>query len=553
MCAWTPTSALAQAVWAAGFEYDPAQDIIFSRMDPLQRNFGYAYGYDVLALAMSADIDCEPIFFDYAGKHWMIELWKGQYGLETGCEIGVYTRPIGFTNPVYALLDSTIGQRPGDATASHNLFYDCASNADRLTLKSTLRRNGTTLFTRGAEVHWWLTGFKWGVNSDPAQLEMDVEITLKDTAMRDAFLGGIAGRNYTNQTVNGTTVSFTFDQPKAVPQPPKPAALLTQIRDDNQVIVDAYNALGFPSNDPNVVQAEFLNVVGLAMLHVADFYGMAASQLAIEIGKDISSIVTALTDAFGVAASEVEEWLNGASQAFATWVADIEKYLNLPLDFSCYVEIDNTKGQSDLLLTGQTADSGSFKAGPPSWIPRGMTGRLVLQDPKPSIFGSKGSATYRYADTNLTMRTVVFAFECPTGFDPNKASSSRAEWKCFAKSSDRNNAWSTTVPGGGHPLFVDYVTAGGQPRQPGGERLVTQSRRAVGGKVLALCHPGESWSPRSVADAIADIRRGDYSYVAVDPAGHRSSISVVRGRHGAYLRTRPDTTAANNLDELPPC
>ena len=553
MCAWTPTSALAQAVVAAGFEYDPAQDIIFSRMDPLQRKLGYGYGYDELALAMSADIDCEPIFFDYAGKHWMIELWKGQYGLETGCEIGVYTRQIGFTDPVYSLLDATVGQRPGDATPSHNLFYDCAANPDRLKLKSTLRRSGVTLFTRGPETHWWLTGFKWGVDSDPANLAMDVEITLKDAAMRDAFLGGIAGRIYTNQTVNGTTVSFTFDQPKAVPQPPKPAAVLAAIRADNLAIVNQYNALGFPSNDPNVVQAEFLKVVGLPLLHLADFYGQAASQLLIELGKDISSVVAALTDAFNVAASAVEGWLNGASQAFETWVGDIEKYLNLPLDFSCYVEIDNTKGQSDLLLTNSTADSGSYKAGPPPWIARGSTGRLVIQDPKPSFSGSKGSATYQYADTNLAMKTVVFKYECPFGLDPNKASSNQTEWKCFAKSGDRNNAWSTTVPGGGHPLFVDYVTAGGQPRQAGGERTVTQSRRAVGGKVLALCHPGESWSPRSVADVIADIRRGDFTYVAVDPAGHRSAIGVVNGRHGAYLRTRPDATAANNLDDLPPC
>jgi hypothetical protein len=64
-------------------------------MDALQRNFGYAYGYDFAALGMSFILDCEPIFFDYDGKHWMIELWKGQYGLESGCEIGVYTRPIG--------------------------------------------------------------------------------------------------------------------------------------------------------------------------------------------------------------------------------------------------------------------------------------------------------------------------------------------------------------------------------------------------------------------------------------------------------------------------
>jgi hypothetical protein len=50
-----------------------------------------------------------------------------------------------------------------------------------------------------------------------------------------------------------------------------------------------YNSSHFPSNDPNVVQAQFLDVVGLPLLNVADYYGMAASQLAIEIGKDAAA------------------------------------------------------------------------------------------------------------------------------------------------------------------------------------------------------------------------------------------------------------------------
>ena len=120
---WTPTSALGSAVYAAGFLYDPDQDIIYTRMDALQRGFGYAFGYDAAALGINAVLDCEPIFFDYDGRHWMIELWKGQYGLETGCEIGVYTRLIGSAGAGYALLDATVGQRPGDGVPSHNLFY----------------------------------------------------------------------------------------------------------------------------------------------------------------------------------------------------------------------------------------------------------------------------------------------------------------------------------------------------------------------------------------------------------------------------------------------
>jgi hypothetical protein len=460
---WKPTSPLGYAVYAAGFLYDPDQDIIYSRMDALQRSFGYAYGYDAAALGMSAVLDCEPIFFDYDGKHWMIELWKGQYGLESGCEIGVYTRSIGSSDPGYALLDATVGKRPGDSVASHNLFYGCAADGDRLEMSATLRREGEPLFTRGPEEHWWLTGFKWGVLSEPKQLSVDVSITLKDSAMCEAFMAGIAGRPYPNLKVEGTTVSFTFAEPFAIPQPPKPEPALAAVETANRAIVSAYDALGFKTNDPNEVSADFLAVAGLELLHLTDYFGLVASQLAVELGRDMSSVVAALTEGFGVAASTVEGWFSAVSQSFAAWVSAIEEYLHLPLDFSCYVEVDNTRGSSDLQLTGQSAAYGSYVARPPSWIPKGTIGRFVLQDPKPSIHGSEGSVTYNYSDAGLRTRTVVFSYECPTGFLDNKASSNQPEWACFAKSSSAGKPWSRSVPSGGHPLFVGYAIGGGEP------------------------------------------------------------------------------------------
>jgi hypothetical protein len=549
---WTPTSALAQAVYAAGFQYDPDQDIIYSRMDATQRSLGYAFGYDDAALAMNAVLDCEPIFFDYDGKHWMIELWKGQYGLETGCEIGVYTRPIGSTGLGYALLDATIGQRPGDGVPSHNLFYNCASDVDRLQLSATLSRDGTVLFSRGPEPHWWLTGFKWGVLSDPSQLSVDVAITLKDDAMRDAFLAAISGRPYPNLQVTARTVSFTFAEPFARPQPPRPAPILAAVETANEAIVSAYNSLGFPNNDPNVVEAEFLGMTGLGILHLADYYGLAACQLATEIGESAASVVTALVDGFGVAASTIETWLNGVSREFTSWVSAIEQYLGLPLDFSCYVVIDNTKGSSDLLLAGSTATSGSYVVSPPSWIPQGAVGRFVIQDPKPSIFGSEGTATYTYCDADLVTLAVELSYECPTGFAPNKAAASRDEWSCFAKSGDPNDPWSSTVPGGGHPLYVTFVIAGQAPAD-GSRRRVTGTRKDSRGDVTHLCGgPNAGWDLVTVADAITQIRSGTVAYFT-DIDGTEASVHVVESRGRPYLRTDPDATVTNNLDELPDC
>ena len=161
MSNWTPNnSKLASAVDAAGFWYDPVQDIIYSRMDPVQRKFGYTYGYDASALLMGMAIDCEPIFFKYGGKTWMIELWKGQYGLMTGCEIGIYNRsPSEDASPVYKLLDQIVGKRPHDSRPGMerwnqmgNFFFDCANNDERLEMSFTLYRRREKLeelFSRG--------------------------------------------------------------------------------------------------------------------------------------------------------------------------------------------------------------------------------------------------------------------------------------------------------------------------------------------------------------------------------------------------------------------
>ena len=278
---WTPTSLLANAVDAAGFLYDPRHDIIYSEMNPLQRNFGYAYGYDAAALAMTAIIDCEPIFFDYAEKHWMIELWKGQYGLETGCEIGVYNRPINSTSSLgYALLDATIGARPGDTNPSHNLFFNCANDNELLVMSSTLYKNGQPLFFRGPEKHWWLTGFKWGIYSRPDELTMDVSITCLDATMRTALVNALQGMGYSVRTF-ATTVSFRFATPRS-PQPRLDTPTAVQAAETTaQGLVSAYAALGLASNDPNTVPDAAINtIMDSISIYSAEFFTGVVADLA---------------------------------------------------------------------------------------------------------------------------------------------------------------------------------------------------------------------------------------------------------------------------------
>lgn len=194
----TGNSELDKLLAVAGYAYDETQDIFYSTLDPWQRNLGYCRLYDEAGAPLSMIMDCEPIYFDYQGEKWLIEFWKGQYGMVTGGEIGIYTGGIDL---------NILG-------IWHDTLYKCASNEDLLQMSYTLKKNGKKLFTR-EDNHWWLTGFVLGEFSEPKELTMDLTITLKDAAMLEAFVSGLKDAGYSSDefTVSGNTVSLTFDTP----------------------------------------------------------------------------------------------------------------------------------------------------------------------------------------------------------------------------------------------------------------------------------------------------------------------------------------------------
>jgi hypothetical protein len=235
---WKPVSAVAHAVYESGFEYVPALDIIKSRLNAWQRYMGYCWAYDIGAPPASMIIDCEPFYFDYDGKRWMIELWKGQYGLETGAEIGLYHAP------------------PNGKIGDQMRFFSCASGSDLLNMQFELSQGDKLLFKRGPERHWWLTGFKWGVfTKDPSDLTMKLQIDgFPSQEMRDSFADSVRAKHYSVVlTGDPRGIRFAFD----VPHTPQPAsrALASLAQKNNEWLVNLYNAYkssqGFTNNDPN--------------------------------------------------------------------------------------------------------------------------------------------------------------------------------------------------------------------------------------------------------------------------------------------------------------
>lgn len=186
-----------------GYAYDFHQDIFYTVINAWQREMGYTRLYDEAAAPSSMIIDCEPIYFEYDNKRWMIEFWKGQYGMTTGFEIGVYhTNGPDLSNKYF-----------------NWTFYDCADDRNMLKMEFTLTKNNKIIMSRKG-IHWWLTGFKLGEFSEPWELQGSISITLKDFNMRNAFLEGLKRSGYRRREllVKGKTVSLTFGEPNT-PQP----------------------------------------------------------------------------------------------------------------------------------------------------------------------------------------------------------------------------------------------------------------------------------------------------------------------------------------------
>ncbi len=178
-----------------GFAYDEKQGIFYSRMNCWQRRVGYCRQYDEASPAFCMIIDSEPIRFSCGGKNWLIELWKGQYGMCTGGEIGIYYTRKKVTDPGKTL-------------------YKAVKDKDRMSISFAILKDGASNFAR-CDTHWWLTGFRLGEFSWPSELIMLTELTFPSTEMRQAFVAAIYQLGYRpgQFMVSGNKVALRFDIP----------------------------------------------------------------------------------------------------------------------------------------------------------------------------------------------------------------------------------------------------------------------------------------------------------------------------------------------------
>lgn len=144
-----------------------------------QKKYGFNYVFDLVAPLFLLEYDYTRAFFNYDGMDWMIQLWKGQYGLVFfGSEVGVYNRP------------------ESDDEETWLAHYDSPQEQDYLTIGTALYHKyyGTDEYVQEFETpyerHWWATGFVPGHLADLtpcSELRLETRITLKDEVMAEKF------------------------------------------------------------------------------------------------------------------------------------------------------------------------------------------------------------------------------------------------------------------------------------------------------------------------------------------------------------------------------
>jgi hypothetical protein len=165
------------------YQYSYVDDFYYTNdKDAWQYNFGFGKIYDIASPYLLLEYDYIRVFFTYGGKDWMLQMWKGQYGLLFyGGEIGIYNRP------------------HSEEGMNEWTFFNCPAEEDWLMMEMTLYHQNiqgeyVREFTREYDKYWWCTGFKNGhlrVQEPADELRLEGRITFKDEEMTQIVVDGL--------------------------------------------------------------------------------------------------------------------------------------------------------------------------------------------------------------------------------------------------------------------------------------------------------------------------------------------------------------------------
>lgn len=192
-----------ESVNLASYKYDGDGNFYYTDdKDCWQENFGFNEVYDNLSPLSMMYYDTVRTTFEYGGKEWLIQAWKGQYGMVfVGGEVGVYTRSLG----------------------SSGTHFVCADKEDWLNMEMAFmwdeddNGNYKAIFNRDYEKYWWCTGFVVGfpngsLRQTLKEFRLVHHITFKDTEMANAFCEAFEANGFTRVSKLDNNTPDTFVQ-----------------------------------------------------------------------------------------------------------------------------------------------------------------------------------------------------------------------------------------------------------------------------------------------------------------------------------------------------
>ena len=175
-----------------GFNLDYGDLLVYTMVNVWMRDFGFMLFYDIFSyITPMFFYNTRRIKFDYDGLEWMVQIWKGNYIVSNGAEVGIYTR------------------EPG----SFGTYYNCANDEQMMNMSMKLYHGDELILERTEQPHWWLTGFKISNVLYPAHTQtLDFTIEMKDEAMLEAFCNAIDNhyRQDMEYTVDGLKVNVIW-------------------------------------------------------------------------------------------------------------------------------------------------------------------------------------------------------------------------------------------------------------------------------------------------------------------------------------------------------
>lgn len=181
-------------MFGSGYNFNIKEMVVYTTVDCWMRNFGFCMLYDVLANSMpiSYSYVTRRFKFEYDGLEWMVQLWKGNYFISNGGEVGLYSR------------------QPGEYKTS---FYNCATPEQELDMSLQILAGDKLLVNRPLQRHWWQSGFHISNRRYlPSVLTLKTTIVMPDEGMLEAFTQAIEANvmDDVEYTVDGLAVSIVW-------------------------------------------------------------------------------------------------------------------------------------------------------------------------------------------------------------------------------------------------------------------------------------------------------------------------------------------------------